>query len=147
MTITERKTNGDHLQNNNDMFVQTKKKLAILNASNAEMRREYSVEKIAEWEEVYVLESFSNELAYGEVEGHAILPVWPSKASASQNAIDGWGDHKPKSYSIEDFFDLIGEEDDFLISIYPVENKSGFILSVEEFMRDLIVELRNYEEE
>lgn len=130
-----------------NMFIQTKKKLAILNASNAEIRREYSIEKMAEWEELYVLQDVSDELAYGEVDGHVVLPVWPSQASASQNTVEGWAKHKPKGYAIGDFFDLIGEQDGFLISVYPLESKSGFILSVEEFMRDLIVELRKYEEE
>jgi hypothetical protein len=33
----------------------------------------------------------------------------------------------------------------FLISVHPVGERSGFVLPIEDFMRDLLVELREYE--
>ena len=40
--------------------------------------------------------------------------------------------------------DLIIRENDFLINVFPT-NKTGFVVTLDEFIRDLKDELKNYE--
>jgi len=36
-------------------------------------------------------------------------------------------------------------ENNYLINVFPMNNKTGFVVSLEEFERDLSEELKNYE--
>lgn len=113
---------------------------------------------IADWEELFILQNDAGEIAYGTVDDHLILPLWPAKIFADQNSQGNWEAFSSKKYEIEGFFELIEKEEEneeletvdgqefvFLISLHPVGDKSGFVLSVEEFMRDILHEMRKYE--
>jgi len=61
---------------------------------------------------------------------------------------EGWQDCKPLKLTLDDLkenvFDIIDSEN-YLINVFPVNGKSGFVVSLEEFNRDLQEELDKIE--
>lgn len=130
------------------MYKPSEKEVSALNKKPSKVRRDYSIKKIADWEEIYVLKDEHSQLAYGDIDGHLVIPIWPSLIMANGNAVEQWDNFSGHSYSIEDFFKLFEREEknvELLISLYPINGESGFVMSLEEFMRDLLIELRKYE--
>ena len=139
------------------MYTPTKNAIDHINKATAENRRTHAIKMIADWEELFILQNAAGEIAYGTVDDYLVLPLWPAKVFADQNSQGNWQSFTSMKYEVHDFFDLIEKEEEngefvtvedqefvFLISVHPVGDKSGFILAVEEYMRDILYELRKY---
>jgi hypothetical protein len=74
--------------------------------------------------------------------------MWSAKEFAKNCLVDGWENHKIISLNLDDLeeeiFDLIAKEK-YLLNIFPVKEKTGFIVDLDEFARDLSNELKNYQ--
>jgi hypothetical protein len=108
----------------------------------------YFLKRVADSEEFYSLKNNENEFIISELEGNLLFPMWSAKEFAKNCLVDGWENHKIISLNLDDLeeeiFDLIAKEK-YLLNIFPVKEKTGFIVDLDEFARDLSNELKNYQ--
>ena len=111
-------------------------------------RYNYFIKKIADFEILYTLKSSEGNFAISEVDNHFMLPLWSHKEFAALNLDKEWLDFEVFEISLEEltdkFFPFI-LKNGYLINVFPMNNKTGFVVSLKEFERDLSEELENYQ--
>ena len=110
-------------------------------------RYKYLIKKIADNEVFYTLLNSENDYAISELENHFLIPFWSAKEFAESCLIDNWKTFKITEISLDDFEEKMIDflnENNYLMNMFPIENKTGFIVDVNEFVRDLNDELENY---
>jgi len=118
----------------------------IENVSNLEPfeRYEYFIKKIADFEVLFSLKSSEGNFAISETDDKYMLPLWSHEEFAKQNLNAGWESFQVYEISLEeletDIFSFISENN-YLINVFPLNNKTGFVVNLEEFKRDLEEEL------
>ncbi|WP_286857287.1 MULTISPECIES: DUF2750 domain-containing protein [Sphingobacterium] len=72
---------------------------------------------------------------------------WPFPEYALLSAVKEWSDYSPKEITLDEFeedvIDLI-EHHNYLINVFSVDSKAGFVVNVKEFARDISDELEKY---
>ncbi|WP_342332358.1 DUF2750 domain-containing protein [Pedobacter sp. FW305-3-2-15-E-R2A2] len=121
----------------------------ILNVSklDAFKRYGYFIKKVADEEMVYTL-SFENEIAIAEVKNNKLISIWSAAEFAKECAVLEWGNYDVVEFSLDEFKDKIGAlvaKNGFLINVFSVANKTGFIVNWSELWRDLEEELEQYD--
>jgi hypothetical protein len=110
-------------------------------------RYKYFIKKVADFEELWTIINVDGDYALSDVEDNVMITFWPKPKYITSNLTDGWENCKPKKLTLDDLendiFDLIASHN-FLINIFPVNGKSGFIVDLNEFARDLGEELKKY---
>lgn len=110
-------------------------------------RYKYLIKKVADNEVFYTLLNSENDYAISELENHFLIPFWSAKEFAESCLIENWKNYKITEIALDDFEEKIIDflnENNYLMNIFPIENKTGFIVDVNEFVRDLNDELENY---
>lgn len=129
------------------MFVHPKEIERVSMLSPKE-RYNYFLKRVADSEELYSLKNNQNQFIVSELEGNLLFPMWSAKEFAENCLIDGWENHQIIPLNLDDLeeeiFDLIAKEN-YLLNIFPVKEKTGFIVDLDEFARDLSEELKNYQ--
>ena len=121
----------------------------IESVSNLEpfKRYQYFIKKIADYEELWTIVDENGDYALSDVDDKVLISFWSAKEYIDSNLSDGWENCKPKKLTLDDLedeiFDLIASEN-YLINVFPVNGKSGFVVDLDEFARDLSDELKNY---
>ena len=121
----------------------------IINVSklNAFDRYKYFIKKVADYEEAWTLGD-DNNYAIAEVGGNKMISLWSAEDFVIKFKEGVWKNYLPKSISLDkleaEIFPLIQVEN-YLINVFPVNDKVGFAVSLEEFIRDLNTELEKYE--
>lgn len=120
----------------------------ILNVTKLDAfnRYKYFIKKIADEEKIYTL-SFENEIAIADVNGNKLISIWSSAEFAKPCAIQEWGDYTVIEFSLEEFKDNIEAliaENNLLINVFSIANKTGFIVKQDELWRDINDELEQY---
>lgn len=110
-------------------------------------RYRYFIKKVADYDEIWILKDKLDNYALSEVEGNILLPFWSAKEFV-QSCLNGeWEHYKPVKVTLDEFetnlLSLINEKK-YLIDVFPVDNKAGFVVTVDEFLNDLNNELNNY---
>lgn len=111
-------------------------------------RYQYFIKKVADFEELWVLKNDNNDLAFASVEGEIIVPLWSAIEFVNGCLIGVWEKYHPEKIELKDFETLVlsfVESQKALLDIFPVGSKSGFVVTYEEYKRDLEEELENYE--
>lgn len=121
----------------------------ILNVSklDAFKRYGYFIKRVADEEMVYTL-SFENEIAIAEVKNNKLISIWSAAEFAKECAVLEWENYVVVEFSLDEFKDKIGAlvaENGFLINVFSVANKTGFIVNWSELWRDLEEELEQYD--
>ncbi|WP_426477466.1 DUF2750 domain-containing protein [Chryseobacterium sp. CBSDS_008] len=110
-------------------------------------RYDYLIKKIADREAVYTLTTPKGEVANSNLDGKTLFPLWSDKEYAELCKVAGWEDYKVFELSLEDLesniLNVIAKSGD-LLNIFPVGDKTGFVVDSAEFKRDLDMELENY---
>lgn len=110
-------------------------------------RYNYFIKRVADFEIIYTLVDGNNGLAIADIENKSLLSFWSAEEYAILNAVNEWKDYKPKKITLEEFedsfIDLIIEKE-YLLNIFPMNNKTGFVVNVHEFARDLASEMEKY---
>lgn len=110
-------------------------------------RYKYSLKRIADNEKLYTLKKGNDIIAISDLVDEKLIPFWSSKQFAELNITDKWKDFYIEEISLDDFENemiALIEENNFLINIFPINNKTGFVVSLDEFIRDLNEELNNF---
>lgn len=110
-------------------------------------RYQYSIKKIVDFEEIWLLTS-DDKLSISEIEDKSVIPIWPLKEYVLSNMKEGWEDCQLRCIDLTEFDEKILpfiEKEELLIDIFPVNGISGFIVSIKELLRDLRDEMAKYE--
>ena len=110
-------------------------------------RYKYFMKKIADNEQIYTLIDENNNYVTSVIDDYELFPIWSSKEFANLCKINGWESFVVKQLDFDilenEIFDLIGDSN-YLINVFPVYDKTGFIVDLNEFANDLKNELENY---
>jgi len=111
-------------------------------------RYKYFIKKIVDFEELWTLVDKNNNIALSNVDDKVLVSFWTAKDFIESNLDDNWKGFIPFKMNIdhleEKIFPLI-VENNYLINVFPVNGKSGFVVNINEFVRDLNEELEQYE--
>lgn len=111
-------------------------------------RYQYFIKKVADNELMYTLEDKNNNIATSKIGENILLPLWTAIEFAELCKVNGWDDYIIKPITLKyfenEFIDFISNES-YLLNIFPVYDKSGFVVKLEEFTRDLSYELKKYD--
>lgn len=111
-------------------------------------RYQYLIKKVADFDKLWTVVDDNGDIALSDIEDKTFITFWTAEPFIESNLIRGWKNCKPFKLTLDDLektvIPLI-EESEYLINAFPVGGKSGFILSLNEFIRDLNEELEHYE--
>ncbi len=110
-------------------------------------RYNYFIKRVADFETMYTLVNDAGNLVLSEIEDKYLLPFWSAQVYAELNIANEWEKYTVKKVTLEefedDYIDMI-VENNYLINIFPIDNKTGFVVDVNEFARDLADEMQKY---
>ncbi|TGN30027.1 DUF2750 domain-containing protein [Empedobacter tilapiae] len=110
-------------------------------------RYQYFIRKIADREIAYTFIFSNGDYAISTIDDKKLLPIWSAKEFAELSKTDGWENCIIIELTFDDFeetlFDYI-DENNLLLNVFPTD-KTGFVVSLEEFARDLKDELEQYQ--
>jgi hypothetical protein len=125
----------------------TNKEIEAVSQLEAFQRYEYFIKRVADSERMYTLVDDNGNLAIADVESSAVLSVWSASEFAENNAVDEWGSFSVKEITVEEFeediIDMI-EKNNWLINVFSIKGKSGFVVNINEFAKDLSAEMQKY---
>ena len=110
-------------------------------------RYQYFIKRVADSERMYSLVDNNGDYAISDVDESVLFSVWSAPEFAQMCIQDGWKDFQLKEITIEEFEDKVIDEieqNGLLINVFPVGNKSGFVVDLNEFARDLSEEMKKY---
>ncbi|WP_185247216.1 DUF2750 domain-containing protein [Chryseobacterium bernardetii] len=110
-------------------------------------RYKYFIKKVADAELFFTLVDKNGDYVLSELEEQKLFPMWSSVEYAELCKVNGWEKHSIKQLDLDDLeneiIDFIADED-CLINVFPVNDNTGFVVSLTEFSRDLGDELSKY---
>lgn len=110
-------------------------------------RYKYFIKRVADNGVLYTLMVDNEGYAISELDNYLLLPVWSSQEYAEMCKKGMWSNYIIKQLSLQDLeneiFDLVANNN-YLFNVFPVEDKTGFVVDIDEFVRDLNEELENY---
>ena len=124
------------------------KEISSVMALDPFKRYKYFIKKIADFKEVWTILDENNEYALSDLDDNTFISLWPANEFIESNLNEGWQNCKPIKFSLESVDEEILSfisNNNYLINVFPVNGKSGFVVSVKEFVRDLNKELEQYE--
>jgi len=123
------------------------KELQSVSTMGAFDRYRYFIKKIADSGMLWIIKNNDGEFALSEVESNVLLSMWSAKDFIKSCLNGVWEKYIPKSVTLEEFeteLMPIIKSKNYLLDIFPVNNKAGFVVALEEFITDLNTELSNY---
>ncbi|WP_316834924.1 DUF2750 domain-containing protein [Pedobacter nutrimenti] len=124
----------------------TKEEVASVSQLDAFARYKYFIKRVADSETIYSL-SKNNELALAEIDGMKLVSIWSAPEFAKECAVNEWTDYSVIKLSLDDFKEEVGiliSENAYLINVFSIKDKTGFVVKWEELWRDIDDELDEY---
>lgn len=121
------------------------KELEAVLKQPANIRYEYFIKKVADFEEVWGLYDDGWATA-DDGEGNRCIPFFPRKEFAQHCAVEEWAGFSPESIDVYAFVErwLPGmREDQIKASIFPAHTNTA-IVEIDTLLRDLDTELAKY---
>lgn len=110
-------------------------------------RYKHFIKRVADSEVFFTLTDGNSHYALSELEGQKLFPLWSAAEYAELCKINGWDGFLIKELDLDDLEDEIIDfiaDEGCLVNVFPVYDKTGFVVSITEFARDLGDELKNY---
>lgn len=126
----------------------TKQEIDYVSKLEPFKRYEYFIRKVADFQELWTIIDNNGAIALSDIEKHRLVSFWTAEDFIQSNLTGNWKGFTPIKIDLDNLDDTIIpfiEENEYLLSIFPVNGKSGFVVNLEEFIRDLNDELENYE--
>lgn len=123
------------------------KEIAAVSNLAALKRYQHFVKKVADAETLYTLIGKADERAFSELEGKELSPVWPAAVYAELNKTGEWETHTVTPLDLDPFMDQALPNwlaNGKLVNVFPMNGKTGFVVTPAELLRDLQAELANY---
>ena len=111
-------------------------------------RYKYFIKKIADFEEIWTIVDKNGDIALSDIEEKTFISFWTAEPFIKSNLNKGWKKCTPVKLDLDNFEETVSpliKENNYLINVFPVNGKSGFIVNIDEFIRDLNEELEQYE--
>lgn len=111
-------------------------------------RYRYYIKRIADNEKMYTLINENGDYALSKFETYILIPFWPFAEYALISASCKWFEYSPIEIDFDKFNDemfLYIKENGYLLNIFPVDEKTGFVVSLDEFLQDLNAEIETLE--
>ena len=111
-------------------------------------RYQYFIKKVIDFEELWTLLDNEDNLAMSHVDEKMLVSFWTNEAFIKSNLDENWKGFKPFKLTLDYFEDKIipiVAENNYLLNIFPVGGMSGFVVNLDEFIRDLNNELEKYQ--
>lgn len=128
-------------------MIVTKQHIEAISKLNTEERYRYAIKRIADFEVMYTLTDVRDDLVWSELEDKLLVPFWTAPEFVKRCISGGWENTQIKMITLDDFESEIIDflaQNDCLMNIFPVDDKTGFVVDILEFSRDLAVELESY---
>lgn len=125
----------------------TNKEVESVSMLDSLERYKYFIKRVADTEMMYTLVDAEGDFALDDVDNNTLLSLWPASEFAVLCATDIWSSFSIKELTLEEFEDeLIDkiEENKWLLNVFSVGTKSGFVVDINEFAKDLSEELKKY---
>lgn len=125
----------------------SQKQIESVSSLPAFKRYEHFIKRVADFELMYTLCDDRGNFAIADLEKKELLSFWPAKEYAELNAVGEWSVYQVQEISVEDFEDRIINfivSQNYLLNIFPANGRTGFVVSLEEFVRDLSSEMEKY---
>ena len=109
------------------------------------IRYEYFIRKVADYEEVWGLYDDGWATAQDD-DGNMLFPFFPRKEFAEYYAVNEWNNFKAEPIDLNEFIEnwLVGmRKDRVKPSIFPI-NEDSVMVEIDVLLRDLNSELENY---
>lgn len=122
-----------------------KKEFAALLQRPANIRYEYFIKKVVDYEEVWGLYN-DGWATVQDDDGNMLIPFFPKREFAEHCAKNEWEGHKGVAIDLYDFIDkwLVGmKKDGVKPSIFPTDEDTALV-EINLLLRDLNSELENY---
>lgn len=126
----------------------SQEQITAVSALEAKERYSHSLKMIADTEEMYSILDSEGNWVLAELEGRTIFFIWSAEGYAQPFLKQEWKDSSVEKITIDEYDDEISDflnEKNILISVFSINNQSGFVVTEEEFKRDLNIELEQYE--
>jgi hypothetical protein len=124
------------------------KEIEAVSALKPFERYKYLIKKIADTENLYCLRTHKGNWALSTVHGRELFPIWSAAEFAERCAFGGWEGFKVEELELIAFQNELSrlvENEAFLLNIFPVGHTTGFVVELNDFMRDLEEELLKYD--
>lgn len=111
-------------------------------------RYDYFIRKIADFEELWTIIDANSDFTLAEVENNTVISFWTHEAFIESNLTPDWSDCVPFKLDIDTLQDIVIpliRQNNYLINVFPVDSRIGYIVSLTDFVRDLNEELEQYE--
>ncbi len=111
-------------------------------------RYKYVIRKIADYEEFWAIVDKNGDLGLSTIEDKTLISIWSEEDFIADSLNGNWKNHVPFKITLDDFENTIASiivENDYLLSVFPLNGKTGFVVNVDEFIRDLNEELEQYQ--
>ncbi len=111
-------------------------------------RYQYLLKQVADSEKIYILRDYKGELATSTLNSYTLTPAWSAVEYAAKILVGAWSEFNIVEENLDEFLEttiIQINELGYLINIFPVSDKTGFVVKPEEFVRDIEDELENYE--
>lgn len=125
----------------------TEKEIEAVSKLDSFARYKYFIKRVADTEKMYSLIDEGGNYALADVESRTVISLWSASEFALMNVIEEWSCYKVKEITLEEFEDnLIDEIEkrEWLLNVFSVKGKSGFVVDINEFANDLSDELNKY---
>jgi hypothetical protein len=125
----------------------SEKELQSVSSMGAFDRYRHFIKRIADSSALWVLKNGQNEYGLSEVENNLLLSVW-SAEEYTQSCLKGvWENYLPTCLGFDEFNNELApliSKMGYLIDVFPVNSMAGFVVTLDEFLHDLNVELDKY---
>ena len=118
----------------------------ILNLSPQD-RYGYFIRKVADFEEVWLIQDNGKYVTLGDKEEQIAIPVWPKKEFAELLLNDDWKGFNAEGKDVHEFIgwlDTLAEEG-YKIAGFPDIDLKGVVVTADELKNHLVYELQQYE--
>lgn len=118
----------------------------VLKMSSFE-RYQYFLRRIADAEELWTIVDEMGEITLSNIEGNVLMPFWSNESFIENTLLEGWAKCSPFKINLDELEETIFpiiEKNNYLINVFPKATKSGFVVNLKEFIRDLNEELEQY---
>jgi len=107
-------------------------------------RYDYFIRKIADFEELWTIIDANSDFTLAEIENNTVISFWTHEAFIESNLTPDWADCIPFKMDIDTLQDIVIpliRQNNYLINVFPVDSRMGYIVALNDFVNDLNEEL------
>ncbi|MDH5032341.1 MULTISPECIES: DUF2750 domain-containing protein [Chryseobacterium] len=110
-------------------------------------RYKYFIKQVADSEIFYTLIDTNGDYVVSKIDDEELFPLWSAQEYAELCKVNGWENCEVKKLDLDDLEDEIIDfvaDNGYLFNVFPAFDKTGFVVDLTEFSKDLSDELKNY---